>query len=118
MLNLNLLNELRNRAVREARVVHDYIQVEFLDGTVLNLNNDVELDGWSVPYNDEAQLPLLSLAGCIVLEVSLTANWLKLELSGDHSLTMTLRPEAWQCPEALSLFIPGEPPIVFTEPLE
>jgi hypothetical protein len=118
MLNLNLLNELRNRAVRKARIMHDYIQVEFLDGTVLNLNNDVELDGWSVPYTDEAQLPLHSLAGCTVLEVSLTADCLKLKLSGDHFLTMTLKPDAWRSPEALALFVPGEPPVVFTEPLE
>jgi hypothetical protein len=87
-----------------------------LDGTVLNLNNDVELDGWCVPHTDEAQF--LSLAGCVVLEVSLTADCLKLKLSGDHFLTMTLKPEAWRSPEALALFVPGEPPVVFTEPLE
>jgi hypothetical protein len=116
MLDQDLLKELRNRAVREARIMHDYIQVEFLDGTVLNLNNDVELDGWSVPYTDQPQLPLLSLAGCVVLEVGLTADCFKLTLSGDHFLTMTLKPEAWRSPEALALYVPGEPPVVFTEP--
>ena|SRR6185436_10968273 len=115
MLNLNLLNELRNRTVREARIVDDYIQVEFLDGTVLNLNNDIELDDRPVPYTDEAQLSLRYLSGCTVLEISLTSEHLELKLT-DHVLIMILKPEAWRSPEALALFLPGEPPIVLTEP--
>ena len=118
MLNLNLLNELRDRVVREARIMHDYIQVEFLDSTVLNLNNAVELDGCSVTDTHEGQLLLPSLAGRTVVDVSLTTDCLEIKLSGDHLLAMTLKQEAWRSPEAMALFVPGEPPIVLTDPPE
>ena len=43
--HLQQLDELINRVVREAELIHDYVQLRFHGGLVLTLNNAVELDG-------------------------------------------------------------------------
>ena len=45
MRHLQRLDELINRVVREAELIHDYVQLRFHGGLVLTLNNAVELDG-------------------------------------------------------------------------
>ena len=43
--HLQRLDELINRVVRDADLIHDYVQLRFHGGLVLTLNNGVELDG-------------------------------------------------------------------------
>lgn len=101
--------------LREARVVHDYVQLEFHDNVVLNLNNDLEFDGRCVRANDGTEV-LRILCGATVREVVQTSESFSLTFSGDHLLTMSLKPDAWRSPEALAMYVPGEPPVVMTEP--
>ena len=43
--HLQQLEELINRVVREAELIHDYVELRFHGGLVLKLNNVVELGG-------------------------------------------------------------------------
>jgi hypothetical protein len=116
MRDLELLGELRQRALREARTLHDYIQLEFHDSVILNLNNEATLDGRPVPFSKDGEELLRALSGTTVLEVTRTPEYFGLTFSGGRVLLMNLRPEAWRSPKALSMHLPGEPIVVLNEP--
>jgi hypothetical protein len=116
MRDLELLGELRQRVLREARTLHDYIQLEFHDCAILNLNNEVSLDGRPVPFSGEGEELLRPLSGSTVVEVTRTSEYFALGFSGGRVLSMNLRPEAWRSAEALSMYLPGEPIVVLNEP--
>jgi hypothetical protein len=114
MNELSLLTELTSRVLDNVAIVHDYIQLKFLDGTVLNLNNDVGVDGQLVPSSSLGESQLRSLVGLTVREVGCTAELLTISFDGVRLLTMTLKPQDWRSPEAVVLYLPGEPPVVWT----
>jgi len=101
--HLQLLDELINRVVREAELVHDYVQLRFHGGLVLTLNNAVELDGHALSNSAAGRTLLASVIGRAVNDVARAADALVLNFRGGSRLTMSLQPQGRHSPEALEL---------------
>jgi hypothetical protein len=101
--HLRQLDELINRVVREAELVHDYIQLRFHGGLVLTLNNAVQLDGQALANSPVGRTLLASLIGRAVNDVARAADQFVLNFRGGSTLTMSLQPQRWHSPEALEL---------------
>ena len=101
--HLQQLDELINRVVREAELVHDYVQLRFHGGLVLTLNNPVELDEQPLSNSPAGRTLLARLVGRAVSDVARAADQLVLNFRGGSLLTMTLQPPTWPAPEALTL---------------
>ena len=95
MRHLQQLDELINRVVREAELVHDYIQLRFHGGLVLTLNNAVELDGQTLANSPAGRILLASIIGRSVSDVARAADQIVLNFRGGSTLTMSLQPQAW-----------------------
>jgi hypothetical protein len=101
--HLQQLDGLINRVVREAELVHDYIQLRFHGGLVLTLNNAVELDGHALANSAAGRTLLASLIGRAVNDVARAADQLVVSFRGGSALTMSLQPQARHSPEAVEL---------------
>lgn len=101
--HLQQLDELINRVVREAELIHDYVQLCFHGGLVLTLNNVVELDGRLLSNSPAGRIVLASVVGRTVNDVARAADQIVLNFRGGLALTMSLQPLAWHAPEALKL---------------
>jgi hypothetical protein len=101
--HLQKLDELINRVVREAELVHDYIQLRFHGGLVLTLNNAVELDGHALANSAAGRTLLASLIGRAVNDVARAADQFVVNFRGGSRLTMSLQPRGWHSPQALEL---------------
>jgi hypothetical protein len=100
---LQHLDELINRVVREADLIHDYVQLRFHGGLVLTLNNAVELDGQLLSNSPAGRTLLASLIGRAVNDVARAADQLVLNFRGGSMLTMSLQPPTWHSNDALTL---------------
>ncbi|HKS58136.1 MAG TPA: hypothetical protein VJS12_22765 [Steroidobacteraceae bacterium] len=105
--HLQQLDELINRVVREADLIHDYVQVRFHGGLVLTLNNAVELDGQVLFNSPAGRILLASIVGRAVNDVERAADQIVLNFRGGSALRMNLQPSAWHSPQALTLKRPG-----------
>jgi hypothetical protein len=106
--HLQRLDELINRVVCEAELIHDYVQLRFHGGLVLTLNNVVELDGQVLSNSAAGRILLASLVGRAVNDVARAADQIVLNFRGGSALTMSLQPAAWHSPEALTLQRPSD----------
>jgi hypothetical protein len=106
--HLQRLDELINRVVREAELIHDYVQLRFHCGMVLTLNNAVELDGQALSNSSASRIVLASIVGRAVNDVARAADQIVLNFRGGSVLTMSLQPASWDSPQALVLSRPSE----------
>ncbi len=107
------LNELVGHVVRTVRPVHDYFQVEFLDGSILSLFNSIKLDGRPFDLVDPKNMAsALRLVGLTVEQVIYENDRFVLRFGSSNELSMSLADEDWNGPEALTLLRPGAPTIV------
>ena len=105
--HLQRLDELINRVVRDADLIHDYVQLRFHGGFVLTLNNGVELDGQLLANSPAGRIALASIVGRAVNDVARAADQIVLNFRGGSALTMSLQPSAWHSPQALTLSRPS-----------
>lgn len=110
--HLQRLDELINAVVREAELIHDYVQLRFHGGLVLTLNNAVELDGQVLSNSAAGRILLASIVGRAVNDVARAADQIVLNFRGGSALTMSLQPSAWHSPEALTLERPSASTLV------
>ncbi len=108
--HLKKLEELINRVVREAELIHDYVELRFHGGLVLTLNNVVELDGQALSNSPAGRTLLASLIGRAVNDVARAADRLVVNFRGGSTLSMSLQPQAWHSTEALTLSRPSSAP--------
>lgn len=108
--HLQHLEELINRVVREAELIHDYIQLCFHGGLMLTLNNVVELNGQALSNSPAGRTLLASLIGRAVNDVARAADRLVVHFRGGSTLSMSLQPQAWHSHEALTLSRPSAAP--------
>ena len=101
--HLQQLDELINAVVREAELIHDYVQLRFHGGAVLTLNNAVALDGQLLSNSAAGRIALAAIVGRSVNDVARAADQIVLNFRGGSALTMNLQPAAWHSPEALKL---------------
>jgi hypothetical protein len=112
---LQQLDELINRVVREADLIHDYVQLRFHGGLVLTLNNAVELDGQLLANSPAGRIVLASIVGRAVNDVARAADQIVLNFRGGSAITMSLQAPTLQGPEALTLMRPSAPIPAFSE---
>jgi hypothetical protein len=105
--HLQQLDALINRVVREADLIRDYVQLRFHGGSVLMLNNAVELDGQVLSNSTAGRILLASIVGRAVNDVARAADHIVLNFRGGSALTMSLQPSAWHSPQALTLMHPS-----------
>ena len=100
------LNSIIGMTLRAAAKVHDYVQLYFTDGAVLNIYN---------PFSLEASNPvdLADLAGSSVRMVSETPEKAVIEFDNGVQILIDLRDEAYIGPEAMQLNVPGKPGVVW-----
>ena len=101
--HLQQLDELINAVVREAEMIHDYVQLRFHGGAVLTLNNAVALDGQLLSNSASGRIALSSIVGRAVNDVARAADQLVLNFRGGSMLTMSLQPPTWHANDALTL---------------
>jgi hypothetical protein len=99
--HLQQLDELINKVVREAELIHDYVQLRFCSGWVLTLNNPVELDGQMLANSAAGRIALASVVGRAVNDVERAADQVVLTFRGGLALTMGLQSHAANSREAL-----------------
>ena len=101
--HLQQLDGLINAVVREAELIHDYVQLRFHSGAVLTLNNAVALDGQLLSNCAAGRIALAAIIGRSVNDVARAADQIVLNFRGGAALTMSLQPSTWHSPEALKL---------------
>jgi len=83
--------------------VHDYIQVVFSDGTILNVFNNYAYDGGS----------LLGIEGKAISSVNESDSSVVIFFESGESLSIGLNDDDYNGPEAMVLRQDGKPPIVW-----
>ncbi|HKG15075.1 MAG TPA: hypothetical protein VKB12_17255 [Pyrinomonadaceae bacterium] len=102
------LQELVGLEVSKASLVHDYLQVFFEGGAILNVYNVFHLSGGAAGDGGAPPLDASTLAAVKeeVQEVELT-------FSNGVVISIDMRDEAYQGPEALELIRAGSPTVVW-----
>ena len=101
--HLQQLDQLINRVVCDAELIHDYVQLRSREGAVLKLNNAVELDGQLLSNSPAGRIELASVIGRAVNDVARAADQFVVNFRGGSTLTMSLQPPTWHPHEALVL---------------
>jgi hypothetical protein len=101
--HLQQLDQLINRVVREAELIHDYVQLRFRGGLVLTLNNPVELDGQMLANSPAGRIVLASTVGRAVNDMARAADQIVVSFRGGSMLKMSLQQATWHSREALAL---------------
>jgi hypothetical protein len=101
--HLQQLDELINAVVREAELIHAYVQLRFHTGAVLTLNNAVVLDGQPLSNSAAGRIALASIVGRAVNDVARAADQIVLNFRGGSALTMSLDRQMPHSPDALNL---------------
>ena len=107
--HLRQLDELINTVVREADLIHDYVQLRFHGGLMLTLNNAVELDGRPLANSPAGRIVLAAIVGRTVNDVARAADQIVLNFRGGLALTMSLQAPTLHGREALTLARPSAP---------
>jgi hypothetical protein len=114
--HLQQLDALINRVVREADLIHDYVQLRFHGGYVLRLNHAVELDGQVLSNSPAGRILLASIVGRAVNDVARARDQIVVNFRGGAVLTMCLQSSEWHSHEALTLTCPTSERPVFAGP--
>ncbi len=99
--HLQQLDELITRVVREAELIHDYVQLRFHGDIVLTLNHVVELDGQQLSNSASGRTLLASIVGRTVGDVARAADRIVLNFRDGPTLTMSLQSAVPHSGEAL-----------------
>ena len=102
---LQQLDELINKVVCEAELIHDYVQLRFQGDVTMLLHNDVALDGQTLSNSAAGRTLLASLVGRTVLDVARAADQLVLSFRCGRRLTMSLQRRSLHSPEAMVLLL-------------
>ena len=113
--HLQQLDELINRVVREADLIHDYVQLRFHGGLMLTLNNAVKLDGQPLANSSAGRIVLAAIVGRTVNDVSRAADQIIVNFRGGLALTMSLQTPTLHGREALTLARPSAPSTALSE---
>lgn len=89
--------------IKHIESIHDYIQIVFADGTVLNIFNSYSYDGAS----------LFDVSNLKVIDVSELEKVVTIKLENGSVLMIDLKEEAYNGPEAMMLIREGESPVVW-----
>lgn len=100
------LGSLEGRIVAAASEVEDYMQVRFQDGTWLNIFNPVSLSG-------AACADVKALVDRRLTTATESAESVTLRFDDGSVMVVDMRDEAYRCPEALELSVPGEAIVVW-----
>ena len=87
----------------EGRFVEDYLQLLFSNERVLTIYNDFKI----APPGD-----IEGIKNSVVKSVFQGSDTLTIVFDNDSRFVVSLRDEAYSSPEALTLFIPGNPLVV------
>jgi hypothetical protein len=98
------LNTLEGMVIENVLKIHDYVQILFEKDIVLSIYNEYKLS-----YNDNIGF----LKGTKLARVEESPNRIILYFSNGISLDINLHDEAYNGPEALELYIPGRPAVVW-----
>jgi len=101
--HLEQLDELINKVVCEAELIHDYVQLRFHGGWELTLHDPVELEGQVLTNSPAGRILLASSVGRAVYDVARAADRIVLNFRGGSTMTMGLRPEVGRAGDALNL---------------
>lgn len=99
------LDKLVSLSVTEVIQVHDYVQLLFSDGTVLNIYNDYRCE----PSGQDC----LAIKGQIILSVQETATSAEITAINEARVIVDLSDEAYSGPEAMQLCVPGKPIVIW-----
>ncbi|MCP5013379.1 MAG: hypothetical protein GY942_25675 [Aestuariibacter sp.] len=89
--------------IKHIESIHDYIQIVFADGTVLNIFNTYSYDGAS----------LFNVSDVKVIDVDELEEIVNIKLENGGVLLIDLKEAAYNGPEAMVLIRKGESPVVW-----
>jgi len=102
------LQELIGLKVSKASLVHDYLQIFFEGGAVLNVYNPFRLSGGAA--RDGGAPPV---GASVLASVEEEGRKIELTFSNGVVVSIDMRDEAYQGPEALELVRAGSPTVVW-----
>ena len=97
------LNHLPGLVVEKIVKVHDYVQIYYSDRVIMNVYNNYQ-------HNSET---LSSIENCIVETAEENDQRVLIRFVGGVFLSISLSDDAYNGPEALTLFVEGETPVVW-----
>ena len=98
-----MLRVLTGLMIQKVEEVHDYLQLVFSDGTILNVFNKYQYEGENI----------LSIKGKKMNSIKETDQSVLFSFSDGSHLIVGLRDEDYSGPEAMELIRHNEPPIVW-----
>lgn len=101
--HLQQLDQLINKVVREAELVHDHIQLRFHGDIVLTLYNVVELEGRALSNSPAGRTLLASIVGRTVTDVARAADRIVVDFRGGSTLTMSLQTDSLHASAPLTM---------------
>ncbi len=101
----NPLERLIGLTAVQATKLHDYLQLKFSDGTILNINNRYKLVGTSDGIE--------CVIGKLVSGVKADERSIRIVFFGGMSLLVGLNEEDFNSPEAMEMYAAGSPPIIW-----
>ncbi len=100
---MSALQESVGSIIQLIKVVHDYLQIAFDDGTILNIYNKYQYNADSVS----------ALAGKKLISVTEADNRIVLEFEGSGELIVGLLDTDYNGPEALEIIPKNKPAIIW-----
>lgn len=100
---MSRLQSIIGLTVKMAAPVHDYLQILFSDGSMLNIYNNYKCAGCSVT----------SIEGGEVISVVEKEREIQLAFKGNGSLSIGMSDCDFNGPEAIVFLRKGEPPIIW-----
>lgn len=100
---MSLLQQLVGSVVKEVNRIEDYLQIEFTDETVINVNNNFEFNGDNLKSIEKEEL--LSIFEC--------DSRIDLHFRNDKMISVSLLEKDYNGPEAMELHRKGKPPIIW-----
>ncbi|NAT16580.1 hypothetical protein [Pseudomonas syringae] len=100
---MNALECVIGRRVTKACIVHDYVQVYFTGGCILNINNTYEIYGSTISLLKEKKL------------ISVLEGEQEIELIFENlaKIRVDMSPDGFHGPEAMELLRPGFPLVIW-----
>jgi hypothetical protein len=98
------LEDLIGNSITKASSIHDYFQIFFENGSILNIYN---------PFLFQPTVKFSELIGRKIIEVKISQSHFLFSISGDITLSIDRNFEGYINPEILELSRPGKPLVVW-----
>ncbi|MEA2795507.1 MAG: hypothetical protein QOI87_2887 [Bradyrhizobium sp.] len=95
---------LKGLKVTKVEIVHDYVQLAFGDEIGISVYNEMDIS---------PKIPLERLVSKTVISVKESVNSIDIDFADGIKLTIDMRPQAYQGPEAIELNRVGFPPVIW-----